>query len=156
MKFKKFKINKKNSKKIAKQAKKNNVTVFLFISAPWCGHCKQMKPEYNKLLKTLDSSSKSNMMIGNIEDDMLNDFDLDTTVKGFPIFRMYGGGKKIAKSFHVKYTQLVNRLFKNITRVALHAEKLEITHPVIGKKIRFQAPIPNDMKNALNLLRNAQ
>ena len=54
-----------------------------------------MKPEYNKLLKHIESSPKSNIMIGNIQDDMLNDFDLDTVVNGFPTFRMYGGGKKI-------------------------------------------------------------
>lgn len=77
---------------------------------------------------------------------------------GHPILadEMYGGGKKMIKSFHVKYTQLLNRLFKNMNRVALHAEKLEITHPTTGKKMRFQAPIPDDMVNALNLLRNAQ
>ena len=77
---------------------------------------------------------------------------------GHPILadEMYGGGKKMIKSFHVKYTQLLNRLFKNMNRVALHAEKLEVTHPTTGKKMRFQAPIPDDMVNALNLLRNAQ
>ena len=77
---------------------------------------------------------------------------------GHPILgdEIYGGGKKMIKSFHVKYTQLLNRLFKNMNRVALHAEKLEITHPTTGNKMRFQAPIPDDMVNALNLLRNAQ
>ena len=77
---------------------------------------------------------------------------------GHPILAddMYGGGKKMTKSFHVKYTQILNRLFKHMNRVALHAEKLEITHPVTGNIMRFQAPIPDDMENALNLLRNAQ
>jgi 23S rRNA pseudouridine1911/1915/1917 synthase len=77
---------------------------------------------------------------------------------GHPILgdEIYGGGKKMIKSFHVKYTQLLNRLFKNMNRVALHAEKLEITHPATGNKMSFQAPIPDDMVNALNLLRNAQ
>jgi 23S rRNA pseudouridine1911/1915/1917 synthase len=77
---------------------------------------------------------------------------------GHPILAddMYGGGKKMTKSFHVKYTQILNRLFKHMNRVALHAEKLEITHPITGNKMRFQAPIPDDMENALNLLRNAQ
>jgi len=77
---------------------------------------------------------------------------------GHPIFAddMYAGGKKMIKSFHVKYMQILNRLFKNVNRVALHAEKLEITHPITGNKMRFQAPIPDDMVNALNLLRNAQ
>ena len=77
---------------------------------------------------------------------------------GHPILAddMYGGGKKMIKSFHVKYTQILNRLFKNMNRVALHAEKLEIIHPTTGSLMRFQAPIPDDMENALNLLRNAQ
>ena len=77
---------------------------------------------------------------------------------GHPILAddMYGGGKKMIKSFHVKYTQILNRLFKNVNRVALHAEKLEITHPTTGNKMKFQASIPDDMVNALNLLRNAQ
>ena len=77
---------------------------------------------------------------------------------GHPILAddMYGGGRKMIKSFHVKYTQILNRLFKNMNRVALHAEKLEIIHPTTGSVMRFQAPIPNDMQNALNLLRNAQ
>tara|TARA_B110000467_G_scaffold107291_1_gene97666 strand:+ start:1691 stop:2647 length:957 start_codon:yes stop_codon:yes gene_type:complete len=77
---------------------------------------------------------------------------------GHPILAddVYGGGKKMIKSFHVKYTQILNRLFKNMNRVALHAEKLEIIHPTTGSLMRFQAPIPDDMENALNLLRNAQ
>jgi len=77
---------------------------------------------------------------------------------GHPIFadEIYGGGRKMIKSFHVKYTQLLNRLFKNVNRVALHAEKLEITHPITGVKMMFQASMPNDMENALDLLRDAQ
>ena len=76
---------------------------------------------------------------------------------GHPILAddMYGGGKKMIKSFHVKYTQILNRIFKNMNRVALHAEKLEITHPTTGDKMRFQSPIPDDMNNTLNLIRNA-
>jgi len=77
---------------------------------------------------------------------------------GHPIVadELYGGGKNMIKSFHVKYIQLLNILFKNMNRLALHAEKLEIIHPLTGSKMRFQASMPNDMVNALDLLRNAQ
>ena len=75
-----------------------------------------------------------------------------------PIFgdKPYGGGVKNAKSFHVKYTQLINQLVKAISRVALHARRLQISHPGTGKKMSFTAPIPTDIKTAIEILKNAQ
>jgi 23S rRNA pseudouridine1911/1915/1917 synthase len=35
-------------------------------------------------------------------------------------------------------------------RAALHAEKIEFTHPVTKKRLCFTAPIPDDMRNFLN------
>jgi len=76
---------------------------------------------------------------------------------GHPIFsdEVYGGGAKNSKSFHVKYTQLLNLLLKTISRVALHARRLEISHPITGEKMSFTAPIPNDFKIAIDILKNA-
>lgn len=34
-------------------------------------------------------------------------------------------------------------------RVALHAERMEFTHPVTGKRLDFTAPLPDDMKKLL-------
>ena len=75
---------------------------------------------------------------------------------GHPIFgdSAYGGGMKLAKSFHVKYTQILNRLGKIINRVALHAQLLEIIHPETKGKILFEAPLPGDMQKGLEILRN--
>jgi 23S rRNA pseudouridine1911/1915/1917 synthase len=38
-------------------------------------------------------------------------------------------------------------------RVLLHAHKLAFTHPRTGKKVKFTAPIPADMEDALSFLR---
>lgn len=38
-------------------------------------------------------------------------------------------------------------------RVLLHAHKLAFTHPRTGKKVKFTAPIPTDMEDALKFLR---
>lgn len=38
-------------------------------------------------------------------------------------------------------------------RVLLHAHKLAFTHPRTGKKVKFTAPIPADMEDALQFLR---
>jgi hypothetical protein len=42
---------------------------------------------------------------------------------------------------------------RGITRPLLHAEKLDLEHPVTGKSISFTAPLPKDMKQALALFR---
>ncbi|MDA7977185.1 MAG: RluA family pseudouridine synthase [Pirellulales bacterium] len=40
-----------------------------------------------------------------------------------------------------------------LARQALHAAKLSLTHPLSGERLSFEAPIPNDMVEALKLLR---
>jgi 23S rRNA pseudouridine1911/1915/1917 synthase len=40
-----------------------------------------------------------------------------------------------------------------INRVALHAFSLEFTHPVKNERMKFEAPLPQDMQNLLNELR---
>jgi 23S rRNA pseudouridine1911/1915/1917 synthase len=40
-----------------------------------------------------------------------------------------------------------------IARCALHAWKLEITHPATGQRMAFEAPLPDDMQNLLDNLR---
>lgn len=75
---------------------------------------------------------------------------------GHPIFHddKYGGGAKNARSFHVKYTQIISRLFKTVNRVALHAHKIEILHPKTKKKMEFEAELPQDLQRALEMLKN--
>jgi len=40
-----------------------------------------------------------------------------------------------------------------IKRCALHAFSLELTHPASGKRVKFEAPVPPDMQNLLDMLR---
>lgn len=41
-----------------------------------------------------------------------------------------------------------------IERQALHAQKLSFLHPVTGERLFFEAPMPSDMQNLLDMLRN--
>lgn len=43
-----------------------------------------------------------------------------------------------------------------IGRQALHAEMLALDHPVTGKRIRFEAPLPEDLVELCNLLRDSR
>ena len=40
-----------------------------------------------------------------------------------------------------------------IDRQALHAAALSFTHPITGERLRLKAPLPEDMKEALEKLR---
>ena len=40
-----------------------------------------------------------------------------------------------------------------IDRVALHAHALEFKHPTTEKQVKFEAPLPQDMQNLLDMLR---
>ena len=42
--------------------------------------------------------------------------------------------------------QFVQNCFELISGQALHARSLTITHPITGKKMSFEAPIPDDMQ----------
>ena len=74
---------------------------------------------------------------------------------GHPILsdRTYSGGKSMIKSYHVNYTNILKRAINKIDRVALHAKSIEIIHPSTKKKQKFTAPVPDDMKDTIKILK---
>jgi 23S rRNA pseudouridine1911/1915/1917 synthase len=60
-----------------------------------------------------------------------------------------GGGK----ATRVAATHAV---LKILARPALHAKTLEFDHPVTGERMKFDSELPDDFKQALELLRNPQ
>lgn len=65
------------------------------------------------------------------------------------------GGHEILKGTHfTKYKQFVENCFKILPRQALHARTLGFEHPITGKILRFEAPIPQDMLTCLDKWRN--
>ncbi len=63
---------------------------------------------------------------------------------GHPIVgdRTYGSKAKWAEDY-------------GILRPLLHARRIEVTHPVTGKRVTFEAPWPADMKKALTMFRRS-
>lgn len=92
MKVKKFKVNKSNVKKINKDMTNPNMITILAITAPWCGHCQTLKPEWKKVLK--NTNNHNNLMLGMVEENLLNDIKCDTKIEGYPTIRVFKGGKK--------------------------------------------------------------
>lgn len=66
---------------------------------------------------------------------------------GFPILSDKVYGSKNAKHF------AMTSLKGLVKRQALHAKKLGLNHPRTGEPLEFEAPIPEDIKSALDFLR---
>ncbi|NIA28925.1 MAG: RluA family pseudouridine synthase [Actinobacteria bacterium] len=75
---------------------------------------------------------------------------------GHPVFSdaTYGGrGKQLAGLNKIR-SQFVIRLLQEFKRQMLHAWTLVFIHPITQKLLRFDAPIPQDMVELLEILRN--
>ncbi len=66
----------------------------------------------------------------------------------------YGGDNILKGTTFTKYKQFVDNCFKLLPRQALHAQTLGFIHPISGKSISFEAPLPNDMLTALDKWRH--
>ena len=66
---------------------------------------------------------------------------------GHPLFadELYGGMEILRGTTFSKYKQFVMNCFKIMPRQALHARLLGFTHPVSGKRMVFETPLPQDM-----------
>jgi len=74
---------------------------------------------------------------------------------GYPVIGdpQYGGrNRRILRRIGIDCREKFERIMQIIDRQALHAASLTITHPVNHKKMRFNAPLYEDMKNLLRFL----
>ncbi len=58
----------------------------------------------------------------------------------------YGGDNILKGTTFTNYKQFVQNCLKIMPRQALHARTLCFIHPTTGEKMRFEAPIPDDIK----------
>jgi 23S rRNA pseudouridine1911/1915/1917 synthase len=76
---------------------------------------------------------------------------------GHPVFAdtAYGGcGRQLAGLNHAD-TQFAKDLLRKYNRQMLHAKTLAFIHPISKSFLRFEAPIPDDMQNMLDDLKQA-
>ena len=70
---------------------------------------------------------------------------------GHPLFNdaAYGGDRVLKGTTFTKYRQFVENCFRQLPRQALHARTLDIDHPITGKRMHFESPLPADMQAVL-------
>lgn len=66
---------------------------------------------------------------------------------GHPLFNddRYGGDRILKGTLYSKYKQFIDNCFQLLPRQALHAKTLGFDHPVTGKHLFFETPLPADM-----------
>lgn len=76
--------------------------------------------------------------------------------QGHPLFNdeRYGGDKILKGTTFAKYRQFIDNCFATCPRQALHAKTLGFVHPVTGRQMDFDSPIPPDMEALLDKWRN--
>ncbi|MCB0649513.1 MAG: RluA family pseudouridine synthase [Saprospiraceae bacterium] len=66
----------------------------------------------------------------------------------------YGGDRILKGTVFTKYKQFVDNCFDVMPRQALHAQSIGFTHPTTGKRMFFEAPLPEDFTNVLDKWRS--
>jgi 23S rRNA pseudouridine1911/1915/1917 synthase len=70
---------------------------------------------------------------------------------GHPLFSdaSYGGDRIMKGTIFSKYRRFVENCFEMMPRQALHAKSLGFTHPTTGKRLNFEADLPEDFSAVL-------
>ncbi|MEA3500852.1 MAG: RluA family pseudouridine synthase [Candidatus Marinimicrobia bacterium] len=65
----------------------------------------------------------------------------------------YGGRIKRLKTLNPRHRKIAIEVMDNIKRQALHSYQMEFTYPTTDKIMKLTAPIPDDIKNVISIMK---
>ena len=96
--------------------KSNDIWIVEFY-APWCSHCKKLKPEYEQAAKNLKGMVKLGMVDATVEKELAKRFE----IKSYPQIKVFDYGLEKSDEKAVKYSG--SRNVGNITEYGLNLAK---------------------------------
>jgi 23S rRNA pseudouridine1911/1915/1917 synthase len=106
--------------------------------------------------RTLESFTLLSLLEIQLETGRTHQIRIHLKYAGHPVFGdpLYGGRNRRLGPLSTPQRAFISKLFRLITRQALHAAVLGFLHPVTRKRLRFESEFPLDIKRVLDLLHN--
>jgi thiol-disulfide isomerase/thioredoxin len=96
--------------------------------AEWCGHCKTMKPEWEKVVSKMKDTGKVN--VAEVESGFIEHLKDKPQIEGYPTIKMYNSGKEVAKFGNEE------RIADNIEKFAMsNSNKKETNRKLVENKL---------------------
>lgn len=104
-------------KTFKKEVLDNNKDVVMYFFAPWCEHCKEFYPGYEKLARKLKNKNP-NLILAKM-DSTENDIE-DFPIKKYPTIKFYPGNAKNKEPIHFNNRGSIDDLLHLIKEKAFH------------------------------------
>ena len=128
--------------------------------AEWCGHCKTMKPEWQKVVSNLSNPkiNTNKVNVAEIESSHIGNLVNKPEIEGFPTIKMYNNGKEIANFDDARVANKIEEFANNNATKEKKASTINIplnnkTNPVLNNAVLNNAVLNNlpQLANAVNI-----